>query len=182
MTFDDDKPDFFDGEDLPETEKEKKEKYLPDDPRYWLEPESRWEHLRPLLKLRLWGIIIGSVAVVVLIWWGCVRFLRPYAEGCVQYGYVDKLERRGSVFKTVEGRLIPYQSVVDTTKAYTGDFYFSVTDNNVAKAIDEMMVNHKPMKIYYKEYSAGTPWRGETKYLVVSADSVSEREIQAVNF
>jgi hypothetical protein len=180
MLFDDkeEKPDYFDGEDLPETEKEKRQKYSREDPRYWETPESEWEHLRPLLKLRLWAIIGGIIVAIIVLTSLYSYLFRPFAEGCVQYGYVEKLQRRGSHIKTIEGRMIPYKHITDTTEVYTDDFYFTVTSEDMAKTIDHLMSEDKPMKISYRTYQVALPWRGESTHLVVAVDSVDESHLR----
>jgi hypothetical protein len=174
----DEKPDYFDGEDLPETEKEKREKFSREDPRYWDTPESEWEHLRPLLRFKLWAIIGGCIIAIILVIWLSAYYFRPYAEGCAQYGYVEKMQRRGTIFKTIEGRMIPYKNITDTTEVYSGDFYFTVTSEELAKSIDHLMKADKPMKLSYRTYHTAMPWRGESEHMVIAVDSVNENQLK----
>ena len=94
------KDDFFDGPDIPEPVKEpKKPTFKPEDPDYW-EEESEWEHLKPPRKTRLWlwiGLPVLFLALIAACW---LRYFSPYVEEATQYGYVEHIEKRGTVFKT----------------------------------------------------------------------------------
>lgn len=173
---DDDRADYFDGPDIPEEQKPvKKPEYTPDNPLYW-EEEHQWEHLRPHRPIRLYligGGIVIIVALCIFLWW---RFFNPYVEEVCQYGYVDHIEKRGVVFKTYEGTIIPYKNVMDTTRAYTGDFYFSATDK-AGKDLRRFQQSGVPVRVEYKIYHATLPWRGDSKTVVTDVDSINPATI-----
>jgi hypothetical protein len=170
----DEKPDFFDGEDIQENEKEKKPKYSPEDPRYWEEEESEWEHLKIANKKTVYLWIAASVITIFVICALWVRFFRPYSEGGIQYGYVDKIERCGAVFKTYEGTLLPYKNLMDTTRVYERDFIFTAKNEAIAIQLKKYMEANQPVKIEYKEYQTSVPWRGDSKIIVIGVDSINK--------
>ncbi|MCH5222812.1 MAG: hypothetical protein J1E82_02115 [Muribaculaceae bacterium] len=191
MLFDDDqddirsdKGDLFDEESnaRPKPKEEKKPKYKEDDPAYWEEEESDWEHLKPASRAPFWLWVIAALVVIGLIIGCWIRYFSPYVEDATQYGYVENIEKRGSIFKTYEGTLIPYRELMDTTRIYSRDFIFSVEDNKTAATLKEALYNAKPVRVGYKKYHATLPWRGANKIVVTSADTVSPDKILPPEF
>lgn len=177
----DDKHDYFDGEDLPDEPKEekapKKPRIKPEDPRYWDEPEPTFEHLYPSRSRRMWIWIAIAGCLLGLCIAAYIHLFTPYAVNAVQYGYVDAIEQRGLVFKSFEGVLLPYKNLMDTTRAYEGDFVFSTVDTPSAVMLRKMQYSNTPVRIEYRQYRSIVPWRGDTKYLVMSVDSVDPSSI-----
>lgn len=81
------------------------------------------------------------------------------------------------MFKTFEGVLLPYKSLMDTTRVYEGDFVFSTSDANIAATLKEMQFACKPVKVEYSIYHSRMPWRGCSHVIVTRVDSVNERDI-----
>lgn len=178
---DNEREDFFeDTSDVPEKKKEPKKPALqPDDPRYWEEPEDEFEHLRPApgSHWKFWVWIGVSAVTVGILWALYLRMFSPYIEDATQYGYVESMEKRGEVFKTFEGVLLPYKNLMDTTRVYEGDIRFSAADAKVAARLKEMQYANKPVRVSYKVYKWAMPWRGDAKLIITAADSVNERDI-----
>lgn len=171
------KNDFFDGPDIPEpAPKPKKPVYQPDDPGYW-EEESEWEHLKPRRKtaLRIW--LGGGVVMLALLIGMWLRFFSPYITDAVQFGYVEHIEARGTIFKTYEGVLLPYKELHDTTRVYQRDFIFTANNEKTATALKRAMLEGRPVAVEYKRYHATLPWRGSSKIIITAVDSVDPRHI-----
>ena len=183
MSYDEDK-DLFDNEreENSQPEEEKKPHYKPDDPAYWEQEESEWDHLKRRSRVPLWVWIAGIVVLLGLVAGCWIRFFSAYVEGATQYGYVENIEKRGMVFKTYEGTLIPYKELMDTTRIYNRDFIFSVGDKNTASKLREALYSGKPVRVEYKKYYATVPWRGASKIVVTSADTVSKDVILPPEF
>lgn len=174
---DDDKEDLFNGFDPEEPKKPKEPVYSPDDPRYWDKEEGEWEHLRPASGRRKFLALGIVVAVIIFIIWLIWRlFLSPYAEDAVQYGYVDTVERRGDLFKTYEGVMLPYKNLHDTTRMYREDFIFSTSDK-LGATLREFQNSGRPLRVEYRTYRFPLPWRGESKTVIVRVDTVSPDSI-----
>lgn len=186
MLFDSDKQesdDFFDGPDLPEPVKEpKKPVYKPEDPDYWEGDESEWEHLKPSGRTHLWLWISLVVLIVGLATGMWLRYFSPYVECATQYGYVAHLERRGTVFKTFEGVLIPYRDLADTTRIYNRDFMFTAAGKDVFKRLRMAQKGCLPVCVEYKKYHATLPWRGASKIVVTNVDTVNPANILPPEF
>lgn len=179
-----DKNDFFDEENVDRQKlvKEKRPVYKPEDMEYWEGPESEWDHLKPRLRVPLWLWFVGAaviIGILIALW---IRFFSPYIDNATQYGYVDSIERRGTIFKTYEGTLIPYKELMDTTRVYSRDFVFSVQDDKTAAAIKQAMRDARPVRVGYKRYHATVPWRGASKIIVTEADTVNPDKILPPEF
>lgn len=181
---DDDKRDVFDNE-KPEEEKPKEEKkptYHPDEPEYWEQDESEWDHLKRRSRIPFWVWILCGLAVIGLVIGCWIRYFSPYVEDATQFGYVEGIETRGMIFKTFEGTLIPYRELMDTTRIYNRDFVFSVADQKTAATLKQALYDAKPVRVNYRKYYATVPWRGASKILVTSADTVSRDKILPPEF
>ena len=183
MAYDEDK-DLFDNdrEETPQSQEEKRPHYQPDDPDYWEQEESEWDHLKRRSRVPLWVWIICALAVIGLVIGCWIRYFSPYVEDATQYGYVEGIEKRGMIFKTYEGTLIPYKDLMDTTRIYNRDFVFSVKDPATATAIKQAMYNVKPIRVTYRKYYATVPWRGASKIVVTDADTVNPEKILPPEF
>lgn len=186
MNLNDDNEDFFDSESMPEEEiKQKpapKPSLSPDDPDYWESPESDWEHLRPARDRRTW-IWIAIFALVTGFFIGLyIHFFTPYVDEAVQYGYVESVQKKGSVFKTFEGVILPYKEIHDTTRVYKEDFVFTAADAHVAAILKRMEYARTPVRVAYKVYRVALPWRGDSKVVVIQADPVDPNKILPPEF
>lgn len=186
MLFDPEKQesnDYFDGPDLPEPVKEpKKPQYKPEDPDYWEEDESEWDHLKPSRKSHAWLWIALVVVIAGVGIGGWLRYFSPYVACASQYGYVEHLERRGTIFKTYEGVLLPYRALADTTRLYSRDFIFTAADKEVFKRLRVAQKECIPVCVEYKKYHATLPWRGASKILVTAVDTVNPANILPPEF
>lgn len=183
MNFNDDKEDFFDSPAVPELPKKPKQPELkPEDPDYWEQSESEFEHLRPTKTGMLWvwcGVAVAAVILALIVYF---RYFSPVVSEAVQYGYVDEIERRGKLFNTYEGVMIPYKEIMDTTRIFKGDFVFSVKDDKVATTLHRLQYANLPARVVYKKYHAGLPWRGESKIVVIKADTADRAKILPPDF
>ena len=119
------------------------------------------------------------LALTCAVW---LRFINPYVEDASQVGYVEHIERRGTVFKTFEGVLLPYKELIDTTRIYRRDFVFTAADEATAVRLKQAMIEARPVRVTYKQYHATLPWRGSSKTIVTSVDSVDPARILPPEF
>lgn len=167
------KPDFFEGEDLPDPACERHKKYPADDPRRYLEADPQWDHLRPLLRWRVW-MVIGGVALLALIVLGSwIRFIRPYEEGCMADGYVRSIKHTGAIFKTYECELIPEQALGDTAH-YRQPLSVTVPNAKMAEKLQMAMARKLPVRMVYTRYLGSLPWRGSSTNIVQRLDVIGD--------
>lgn len=180
---DKEKNDFFENDGgMEETPKPpKKPNYKPDDPDYW-EEDSEWDHLHNGSRWTFWLWIAGAAVVIGLIIGCWLRYFSPYVEDATQYGYIEHIEKRGTVFKTYEGVMIPYKDLMDTTRIYNRDFVFSVDNDKAAAMLKRAQLSAKPVRVGYKIYHATLPWRGAAKIVVTEADTIDPKKILPPEF
>ena len=177
------KNDYFDGPDIPDKPVKKEEPkgpvYTPDDPEYWEQPESEFEHLKPRRRnWRFWVVVSAGAVVMAALIALYLRFFSPYVTDASMCGYVEGIERRGTVFTTFEGVLLPYKELKDTTRVYRSDFKFSTTDEELATKLRRMQYSNRPVRVEYKRYKGRVPWRGDEYVIVTRVDSVDPRTIR----
>ncbi len=179
---DDGHKDYFEDDIRTEVPKPVKEPTLPpDDPGYWEREEGEWDHLRPRRRLVLLAVLVALLLVVGLITGFYLRFFSPYIDEAVEYGYIEHVERRGTIFHTYEGVMIPYRELHDTTRVYRRDFIFSA-DAHTAKRLKMFELRHQPVMVSYKQYHATLPWRGASKIVITAVDSVDATRILPPEF
>ncbi|MEI6277067.1 MAG: hypothetical protein WCP08_13805 [Prolixibacteraceae bacterium] len=94
------------------------------------------------------------------------RYFFTYSEG-YRAGLLQKFSSRGSLFKTYEGEIILSSVQSSGNMALASEkFFFSVTDEEVARKIERLQGEH--VVVHYTEKNATLPWRGDYKYLVDS--------------
>lgn len=173
---DDDKEGFYDGFEPEEPKQPRSPRLQPDDPRYWDREPDRWEHLRPSRFKRLVILSGAGILALILLWLTGVFFLSPAVDDAVQYGYIDHVERSGTVFKTYEGNMLPYKTLHDTTRSYSGDFIFS-TSEKLGPTLRAFQNSGRPLRVEYRTYRYAIPWKGNCRTVVVRVDTVSPDSI-----
>lgn len=159
-----------------QTKPEKKPKYTRDMPEYWWQEEGRWDHLHFSRKIKkfvlptLLLLLVAGLIVVVL------SIFSPCVDEASQYGYIEKIERHGTIIKTYECNLITYKSLHDTTATKVEDFSFSAP-LSLGKEIKRYRNSGIPVRVDYKVYKTVMPWRGCSKTTAVGIDSVSADSI-----
>ncbi|MDE6010766.1 MAG: hypothetical protein K2F87_04875 [Muribaculaceae bacterium] len=173
--------DFFNTPHQPERPKPVKEPVpSPDDPKYY-DIDDEWEHLRPASRnWKYWLWLLGGAIVAGALVAGYFRWITPYSTLETQYGYVEQISRRGHLFKTFEGVMIPYKAINDTIKPYSGDIVFSVADDHVAATLRRLQQANLPARVELERYHAALPWRGESPVRIVRADTADVTKIYPV--
>ena len=175
--------DFFESDIKPEAPKPPKEPLPPvDDPSYWERDESEWEHLKPHRRGMVLAWTAAAVVIAGLVVGFYLRFFSPYVDDAVEYGYIEHIEHRGTLFRTYEGVMIPYRELHDTTRVYRRDFVFSAADTEVATRLKRFELSHCPVRVSYRQYHATLPWRGSSKIIVTAVDSVDAATILPPGF
>lgn len=181
-----DKNDFFEESNVTEKPKEpKKPKYTPEDPRYWDEPESEYEHLKPSHKSRwkLWGCVFAVAVLIGLIWVTYIQVFKPYVMMATEYGYVESIVKKGNVIETFEGVMIPYESFIDSTRQAGEDgFRFSTRNDSIAARLFEMQYSRQPVRVRYNVYHTAMPWRGDTRNIITGVDSVGVEDVLPLGY
>lgn len=111
-------------------------------------------------------VLVGSVVLAIggAALYTAAALTFTYSDG-ERVGYVQKISRRGWICKTWEGDL----SLVQVPGQQAPPFAFSVRDDKVAKAIEDL-AGHK-VALHYAQHK-GVPTRcfGDTEYFVVKVE------------
>jgi hypothetical protein len=95
-----------------------------------------------------------------------------YSDGS-RAGLLQKLSRKGTIFKTYEGEMILSSVQSNNNVPLASEkFFFSVSDKRVADQLNGMQGEF--IVVHYHEMNGTLPWRGESTYIVDSV-SVSKR-------
>lgn len=111
---------------------------------------------------KYWYIPVILLLVLLGFFW--YRYLFVFGEG-TKSGYLNFAVRKGTIFKTYEGKLI--QEGFGRTQAgalASYEFEFSVEDEKVFQQLENNSGKH--FDLHYKEYKGVLPWRGNTRYVV----------------
>ena len=125
-------------------------------------------------KAKSWvvrAIVLLLVAViVVLAAWTWIALTFTYSQG-ERAGYVQKLSKKGWIFKTWEGEL----AMANLPGAMPEVFHFSIREDAVAGRIQESL--GRRVRLMYDEH-LGVPvnWFGETPYFVVNMEVVDDAQ------
>ena len=108
---------------------------------------------------RLTFILLLLLAVFV--YW---KYFFTYSDGN-RTGLLQKLSRKGTIFKTYEGELV-LSSISSTANVALASekFYFSVTSKAIAKKMEAF--EGKKVKLHYLQKNGRLLWRGESEYIV----------------
>jgi hypothetical protein len=112
-------------------------------------------------------LLLVAVVVVFAAWtWIALSFTYSHGD---RAGYVQKLSKKGWVFKTWEGEL----AMANLPGAMPEVFHFSIRDEAVAQRLQSAL--GRRVRITYDEH-LGVPlnWFGETPYFVVDMELVDE--------
>lgn len=120
------------------------------------------------------ALIVGT-AILLLILFFIFRGCYYNHQDSTVKGTITDITLKGTVFKTYEGTLnqitVPSEGVVEKK-----EFKFSVTDDSIAKTLNELKQTPVAIQLSYKEYKRAVPWRGDSKFVVYAIDTVRVQE------
>ena len=125
--------------------------------------------LKSIRKIFLFVILFFVLFVAGFTYW---KYYFTYSDGS-RAGLLQKLSRKGTIFKTYEGEMILSSVQSNNNVPLASEkFFFSVSDKRVADQLNAMQGEF--IVVYYHEMNGTLPWRGESAYVVDSV-SVSKR-------
>ena len=115
------------------------------------------------------GVVALILAVVLFLMYA------DYSSG-IRAGVPVKFSRKGVVFKTYEGELNVGGLTNSPEGAIPTTWSFTVRrrDEDVQRAMEQAMTDHKRVKLHYDEKYVQLFWRGDTKYFVNRVEILSE--------
>jgi hypothetical protein len=128
----------------------------------------RKSHIFRNLLIILLVLVAGTY---VLLYFGI------YDEG-VRAGNVVRISKKGIIFKTYEGQLnLQSFGALKGTTPFAETFDFSVEKNKpeVVRELEAVALSGERVNLHYIKRYSKFPWRGETKYFIVSVEREGER-------
>lgn len=112
------------------------------------------------------GLILIPLVVLSLYTWMMLTW--SYSSG-ERAGYVQKLSKKGWIFKTWEGEL----ALATVPGVMPEKFYFSVREDAIAAKINQTMGTRVALS-YEQHVGLPVDWFGETEYFVTAVKPVAE--------
>jgi hypothetical protein len=131
-------------------------------------PAKKKGHLFRNILLIFFILIIGVFTFL---------YFSIYDEG-VRAGNVVRISKKGIIFKTYEGQLnLQSFGALKGTTPFAETFDFSVENNKpeIIRELEAVALSGERVNLHYiKRYNI-FPWRGETKYFIISVEREGER-------
>jgi hypothetical protein len=126
-------------------------------------------------KYIVWISFIIIVILAAFIYW---KFAFTFSDG-YRAGLLQKFSRKGTIFKTYEGEMILSSVQSNANVAIASEkFFFSVTDDSIAKKLEQMQGQF--IVVHYEQKNSSLMWRGDSEYLVDSV-RVAENPLRILN-
>ena len=116
-------------------------------------------------------LLILSAGIFTLLYFGI------YDEG-VRAGNVVRISKKGIVFKTYEGQLnLQSFGALKGASTFAETFDFSVENGkpDIIRELEAVALSGERVNLHYVKRYSKFPWRGETKYFIVSVEREGER-------
>jgi len=114
-------------------------------------------------KYIVWISFIIIIILAAFIYW---KFAFTFSDG-YRAGLLQKFSRKGTIFKTYEGEMILSSVQSNANVAIASEkFFFSVTDDSIAKKLEQMQGQF--IVVHYEQKNSSLMWRGDSEYLVDS--------------
>jgi hypothetical protein len=131
--------------------------------------KSGGNFLKSVRKIFLLIFFLLLLFVAGFTYW---KYYFTYSDGS-RAGLLQKLSRKGTIFKTYEGEMILSSVQSNNNVPLASEkFFFSVSNQRVAAQLSSMQGEF--IVVHYHEMNGTLPWRGESAYVVDSV-SVSKR-------
>jgi hypothetical protein len=118
-------------------------------------------------KFFRWVLFFAFVALAFFVYW---KYFYTYSDG-LQGGKMQKISKKGNVFKTWEGYLlISSSSDISTGIVTPREWKFSVTSDSIAHVLENYA--EKNVKLRYHQKNGTLPWRGDTEYIIYDVSMV----------
>ena len=122
---------------------------------------------RPFKKFVRTTFFIVILGLVAFSYW---KFFATYSDG-VQGGKMQKISKRGNIFKTWEGYILISASSDPNLSIITPkEWNFSVENDSIAHLLESYA--EKNVILRYHQKNGTLPWRGDSPYLIYEVSPV----------
>jgi hypothetical protein len=118
-------------------------------------------------KFMRWFMFILVLCFAAFVYW---KYFYTYSDG-LQGGKMQKISKKGNVFKTWEGYLLISSSSDGVSGIITPkEWPFTVTNDSIAHVLENFA--EKNVKLRYHQKNGTLPWRGDTEYIIYEVSLV----------
>lgn len=127
---------------------------------------------------RMTILAVIAFLAVVLVTWTWMHYYRPYVQG-VEKGWIMNVTNEGSLFKTLECKMLTQDYIMDTMKVQWkndtvlvdgANFAFSLKSDSLVHTAVRFKGNGQRVVVKYDEYKGSLPWRGNTTRVATSIE------------
>jgi hypothetical protein len=114
-----------------------------------------------------WFTFIVLLSLGLFIYW---KYFLTFSDG-LQGGKMQKISRKGNVFKTWEGYILINPSTdINTSSVTSREWPFTVTNDSIAHVLENFA--EKSVILRYHQKNGTLPWRGDTEYIIYDVQLV----------
>lgn len=138
--------------------------------------ESIIERRHNPIRMTILAVIVFLACVLVT--WTWLHYFRPYAHS-VEKGWVMNVTNEGTVFKTIECKMLTQDYIMDSVKVqWKGDtvlvdganFACSLANDSLVHQAVRFKGSGQRVVVEYDEYKGSLPWRGNTTRVATSIE------------
>lgn len=114
----------------------------------------------------IWLLVAVVVTLAILFY---LRYLNPYVTDARDRVYIERVEKRGILFKTYEVQAVRPDALNDS-KVYSPAESFSVANDSLALRLQDMQNTGRIVTITYERFYGILPWRGASHNVITAID------------
>jgi hypothetical protein len=115
-------------------------------------------------KYVFYTLTILLLALGGYVYW---KYFATFSDG-LQGGKMQKISRKGNIFKTWEGYILINPSTDINSSAITSrEWPFTVTNDSLAHVLESFA--EKSVILRYHQKNGTLPWQGDTEYIIYDA-------------
>jgi hypothetical protein len=113
-------------------------------------------------KFVRWFTLLLILGLGLFVFW---KYFYTYSNG-VQGGKMQKISKRGNIFKTWEGYLLISLNTDNNNSLSltTKDWPFSVASDSIANLLEKY--EGRRVTVRYNQKNGTLPWRGDSEYII----------------
>lgn len=128
--------------------------------------------------IRMAIISVIAFLLCILVLWTWLHYYRPYAHS-VEKGWIVNVTNEGTLFKTLECKMLTQDYIMDTVKVQWkkdtvmvdgANFAFSLPNDSLVHQAVRFKGNGQRVVVIYDEYKGILPWRGNTTRVASSIE------------
>ena len=128
------------------------------------DPPRKRRRMRGCLLWLLTGVIITLAVLFYL------RYLNPYVTDARDRVYIERVEKRGIIFKTYEVQAVRPDLLNNNSTIYSPAETFSVANDSLAIRLQDLQNTGHIVTITYERFYGILPWRGASHNVITAIE------------